>query len=99
MVNSVGISIADLKTKRKLAPSAGIRFSELPLKFNDLRDKSSSERVSPPKQEEVLMIKTRLTERLGIEHPIIQAPMAMAAGDQLAAAVSGAGGLGLIGGG
>ena len=45
------------------------------------------------------MIKTRLTERLGIEHPIIQAPMAGAAGGKLAAAVSSAGGLGLIGGG
>jgi nitronate monooxygenase len=45
------------------------------------------------------MIKTRLTERLGIEHPIIQAPMASAAGGQLAAAVSSAGGLGMIGGG
>ena len=45
------------------------------------------------------MITTRLTERLGIEHPVIQAPMASAAGGQLAAAVSSAGGLGLIGGG
>jgi nitronate monooxygenase len=45
------------------------------------------------------MIKTRLTERLGIKHPIIQAPMASAAGGKLAAAVSSAGGLGLIGGG
>jgi len=45
------------------------------------------------------MIQTRLTERLGIEHPVIQAPMAFAAGGQLAAAVSSAGGLGLIGGG
>jgi len=45
------------------------------------------------------MIKTRLTEKLGIEHPVIQAPMAFAAGGQLAAAVSSAGGLGLIGGG
>jgi nitronate monooxygenase len=45
------------------------------------------------------MITTRLTERLGIEHPVIQAPMAGAAGGQLAAAVSSAGGLGMIGGG
>lgn len=45
------------------------------------------------------MIKTRLTEKLSIEHPIIQAPMAIAAGGKLASAVSGAGGLGLIGGG
>jgi nitronate monooxygenase len=44
-------------------------------------------------------INTRLTERLGIQHPIISAPMAFAAGGALAAAVSDAGGLGLIGGG
>jgi len=44
------------------------------------------------------MIRTRLTDRLGLNHPIIQAPMALAAGGALAAAVSAAGGLGLIGG-
>jgi nitronate monooxygenase len=42
---------------------------------------------------------TRLTERLGIEHPIVSAPMAFAGGGALAAAVTAAGGLGLIGGG
>jgi nitronate monooxygenase len=41
----------------------------------------------------------RLTEALDIRHPIISAPMAYAAGGALAAAVSDAGGLGLIGGG
>jgi nitronate monooxygenase len=44
-------------------------------------------------------LSTRLTEALGIEHPIISAPMAFAAGGNLAAAVASAGGLGLIGGG
>jgi nitronate monooxygenase len=44
-------------------------------------------------------LQTRLTEFLNIEHPIISAPMAFAATGQLAAAVSAAGGLGLIGGG
>jgi nitronate monooxygenase len=44
-------------------------------------------------------ISTRLTERFELEHPIISAPMALAAGGRLAAAVSDAGGLGLIGGG
>lgn len=42
---------------------------------------------------------TRLTERLGIAHPILSAPMALASGGALAAAVTRAGGLGLIGGG
>jgi nitronate monooxygenase len=46
-----------------------------------------------------MAINTRLTERLGIEHPIFSAPMAFAAGGKLAAAVTSAGGLGLIGGG
>lgn len=42
---------------------------------------------------------TRLTERLRIEHPILSAPMALAGGGALAAAVTRAGGLGMIGGG
>ena len=42
---------------------------------------------------------TRLTQRLGIAHPILSAPMALAGGGALAAAVTRAGGLGLIGGG
>lgn len=45
------------------------------------------------------MIKTRLTDFLDIEHPILQAPMAFSAGGALAAAVTHAGGLGFIGGG
>ncbi|MBB96208.1 MAG: oxidoreductase [Rhodobacteraceae bacterium] len=45
------------------------------------------------------MIQTRLTRTLGLEHPVILAPMAGVAGGALAAAVSRAGGLGLIGGG
>lgn len=44
-------------------------------------------------------LSTRLTERFGIEHPILSAPMALAGGGALAAAVTRAGGLGLIGGG
>jgi nitronate monooxygenase len=42
---------------------------------------------------------TALTELLGIEHPVVLAPMPNVAGGKLAAAVSRAGGLGLIGGG
>jgi nitronate monooxygenase len=44
------------------------------------------------------MISTRLTERFGIRHPIICAPMALVTGGALAAAVSRAGGLGIVGG-
>ncbi len=45
------------------------------------------------------MLKTRLTERFGIAQPILNAPMALVAGGRLAAAVTRAGGLGLLGGG
>ncbi len=44
-------------------------------------------------------IRTPLTEAFGLEHPIVLAPMAGVAGGRLAAAVSEAGGLGLVGGG
>jgi NAD(P)H-dependent flavin oxidoreductase YrpB (nitropropane dioxygenase family) len=41
--------------------------------------------------------RTSLCDLLGIEHPIVQAGMGGVAGPQLAAAVSGAGGLGIVG--
>jgi nitronate monooxygenase len=44
-------------------------------------------------------VKTRLTEFFGIQHPIVSAPMAGISGGRLAAAVTSAGALGLIGGG
>lgn len=44
-------------------------------------------------------MKTRLTEQMNLKHPVVLAPMAVAGGGRLAAAVSTAGGLGLIGGG
>src|SRR6478735_9908461 len=46
-----------------------------------------------------MTIQNRLTETLGIEHPVLLAPMDLVAGGRLAAAVSQAGGLGLLGGG
>ncbi len=46
-----------------------------------------------------MTLRTRLTEKLGIDHPVLLAPMGSIAGGRLAAAVSQAGGLGLIGGG
>ncbi|HTV46153.1 MAG TPA: nitronate monooxygenase, partial [Stellaceae bacterium] len=46
-----------------------------------------------------MALRTRLTERLGIRHPVLLAPMGYVSGGALAAAVSAAGGLGLIGGG
>ncbi|MDE1930853.1 MAG: nitronate monooxygenase [Alphaproteobacteria bacterium] len=46
-----------------------------------------------------MTLRTRLTEKLGIAHPILLAPMGGVAGGRLAAAVTDAGGLGLVGGG
>jgi nitronate monooxygenase len=45
------------------------------------------------------VIETALTRLLGIEHPLLLAPMGSAAGGKLAAAVTNAGGLGLVGSG
>jgi nitronate monooxygenase len=50
-------------------------------------------------ESEDALISTRLTERFGIRHPIICAPMALVTGGELASAVSHAGGLGIVGGG
>ena len=44
------------------------------------------------------MLHTRLCDVLGVEHPVLNAPMAGSAAAELAAAVSAAGGFGLIGG-
>ena len=44
------------------------------------------------------MLKTKLTDLLGIEYPILQGGMAWVADGELAAAVSNGGGLGIIGG-
>jgi enoyl-[acyl-carrier protein] reductase II len=44
----------------------------------------------------VARVRTRITELLGIEYPIVQAPMGYIARAQLASAVSNAGGLGII---
>jgi nitronate monooxygenase len=46
-----------------------------------------------------MTLRTKLTELLNIRHPVLLAPMGGTAGGALAAAVSRAGGLGLIGGG
>jgi nitronate monooxygenase len=45
------------------------------------------------------MIRTPITDMLGIEHPVLLAPMGNVGGGGLAAAVSRAGGLGILGGG
>ena len=44
-------------------------------------------------------IKTEFTDRLGVRHPILLAPMDVVSGARLTAAVSLAGGFGILGGG
>ena len=46
-----------------------------------------------------MAIRTALTERFGLEYPVVSAPMGAVAGGRLAAAVSNAGALGMVGGG
>ena len=46
-----------------------------------------------------MAITNRLTQTLGIEHPVLLAPMDLVSGGRLAGAVSQAGGLGMLGGG
>jgi len=46
-----------------------------------------------------MTIQNRLTQTLGIDYPVLLAPMDLVSGGRLAAAVSQAGGLGLLGGG
>ena len=45
------------------------------------------------------MIATALTEMFGLQHPVVLGPMGGVSGGHLAATVSNAGGLGLVGGG
>src|SRR2546428_10620695 len=46
-----------------------------------------------------ISMRTRFTEAFGIPYPIVCAPMALVTGGRLPAAVSRAGGLGIVGGG
>jgi nitronate monooxygenase len=48
--------------------------------------------------EDVTLLHTRVCDLLGVEHPILNAPMSSTAGVDLAVAVSAAGGFGLLGG-
>lgn len=52
--------------------------------------------MSDPSPTAVPTIRTRITDLLGVRHPIVQAPMGWIARAQLASAVSNAGGLGII---
>jgi len=65
--------------------------------------RSGKENSSPPKrrgnnqeQEDSMQFKNRITDLLGIEIPLVQAPMGWIARSPLASAVSNAGGLGII---
>jgi nitronate monooxygenase len=63
------------------------------------REETGGGRSRAPPVTTEMTLRTKLADRLGIRHPILLAPMGGTAGGKLAAAVSDAGGLGLIGGG
>jgi hypothetical protein len=65
-----------------------------------LRQIAASRVIRQPggRRESGMALATRLTKRLGIAHPLLLAPMGSVSGGALAAAVTSAGGLGLIGG-
>jgi enoyl-[acyl-carrier protein] reductase II len=52
--------------------------------------------MSEPAAERPAPVRTRVSELLGVDYPIVQAPMGWIARSQLASAVSNAGGLGII---
>jgi len=82
----------------KGAPAAEGRA--VSLAGSDLGPLGRHAKVAPDRPKGPAMaLRTPLTTLLGIEHPILSAPMAGVAGGALAGAVSQAGGLGLIGGG
>ena len=54
--------------------------------------------LSTPTPSDAMSISTAVTELFNIKHPILLAGMNVAAGPELAAAVTNAGGLGVIGG-
>jgi nitronate monooxygenase len=83
-----------------LALDAGRRFGhQLPSAPSYCLGWPSAHQYAREKWTKVMGIRTRLTETLGIRLPILSAPMGFAAGGKLAAAVTAAGGLGIIGGG
>jgi len=51
----------------------------------------------PNNEKAIMTIITRFTKQLGLNHPLMSAPMGTTAGGRLAAAVSNAGGLGMVG--
>jgi len=55
--------------------------------------------IGPSREAETMAIHTALTDMLGIRHPVLLAPMDLVADGELAAAVSAAGGFGILGGG
>jgi len=70
------------------------------LSFGDPRPFAAAIHAAGALADSVTMtFKNRLTRILDIEHPILLAPMDLVSGGRVAAAVSQAGGLGLLGGG
>src|SRR3954469_11359549 len=83
-------------TRRRCCPSlVSVSAHCSPVRSIERRANS----IGRSRTDDPMTLRTRLTERLGIEHPVISAPMGFVSGGNLAAKVTAAGGLGMIGGG
>jgi nitronate monooxygenase len=80
-------------------PVARIVACRRPPREPIIRARAGTLCAAPGERATMAALSTRLTRALGLRHPVVGAPMAFAAGGALAAAVSRAGGLGIIGGG
>jgi nitronate monooxygenase len=83
------------KIDMNLSHCKDVRSNKTPHEFTTEAENVQAER--PRSANTFMMLHTRICSLFGISVPILNAPMASAAGGALAAAVSEAGGLGLIG--
>src|SRR5438477_8526408 len=77
---------------RREVVALGIATSAVALGVNEARADESRSRATAPR------LRTAICDLFGIDHPVVQAPMGGVAGPELVAAVSNAGGLGVLAG-
>src|ERR1700693_3966159 len=98
MVDSRMPRVPSLQVTEAMQHSAIVWLSLLVKAVAELKVHAKKEAVGDSSlfNAETKLMKTRITELLGIEHPIVQAGMHHVGYAELAAAVSNAGGLGII---
>src|SRR5690349_11449010 len=89
------------KVRRSVSSTANLRFNLENVTFSSIHFKRMLVRLNVGVQtrERLMPIATPLTSLLGIQHPVLLAPMDTLAGSRLVRAVSAAGGFGILGGG